>query len=65
MISVNDEIFGLKLNFDIKILPYTGDTSWIEKALSDAKECLMANNPPEMGSDCDYCRYTKEIQKFK
>jgi hypothetical protein len=33
--------FDGKLEFDIKIIPYVGNTDWIEKTLAKAKECLM------------------------
>ncbi|MBI1859892.1 MAG: PD-(D/E)XK nuclease family protein [Deltaproteobacteria bacterium] len=54
-------LFG-RLEFDIKILTYEGNDSWIERALLDARECLMKNTWPKMAEDCDYCRYRKAIK---
>jgi len=49
--------FDGKLEFNVKLLPYTGDDSWIEKTLLDVQKCLMADFLPDPGSDCDYCLY--------
>lgn len=53
------EAFDAKLDFDIDIIPYTGDTEWVEKALSDIKKCLLNEKIPKPGPDCDYCKYRK------
>ncbi len=58
--DVGQDKFDAKLDFKIKIIPYTGDTSWIEPKLMEIKECLMKDEIPEMNSDCDYCNYRKE-----
>ncbi len=57
--------FDKKLEFNIKIIPYKGDTSWIEKTLFDIKECLLGNKIPEMNPDCDYCNYRKNAVMAK
>lgn len=51
--------FDKKLEFTIKVIPYKGDDSWIEGALSNIKECLMGDKVPEMNPNCDYCNYRK------
>ena len=53
------EAFDAKLEFDIDVIPYTGDDFWIEKALADMKSCLMEEKPPKPASKCDYCAYRK------
>ncbi len=59
--------FDKKLEFIIKVIPYAGDYSWIEGALTDIKKCLMSDNIPEMNPDCDYCNYRKNavVAKMK
>jgi hypothetical protein len=47
------------LEFDIKLLPYTGDDSWIEGTIKNLYECLRSDNIPTSGIDCDYCRYVE------
>lgn len=51
--------FDAKLEFDIDVIPYKGDDSWVPKALDDLKKCLMLDKPPKPGSACDYCAYRK------
>lgn len=58
--------FDGKLEFDISILPYKGDDSWIEPALKDIRACLDSEKLPASGEDCDYCKYrvaASEVEK--
>ncbi|MFA6252441.1 MAG: PD-(D/E)XK nuclease family protein [Candidatus Paceibacterota bacterium] len=59
--------FDKKLEFIIKVIPYAGDTSWIDSTLPKIKDCLMSSEIPEMNPDCDYCNYRKNavIAKIK
>ena len=56
------ESFDAKLEFDIKILPYKGDDSWVEKAIQDAYKCLKSDALPDSGLDCDYCKYREAVK---
>jgi CRISPR/Cas system-associated exonuclease Cas4 (RecB family) len=58
--DVGKPFFDKKLEFDIKVIPYLGDDSWIEGALKEIKECLMSEKIPDMNPDCDYCNYRKK-----
>jgi len=51
--------FDGKLEFRVKVIPYKGDDSWVEKALVDAKKCLDSDKVPGFTDDCDYCKYQK------
>ncbi|MFC1700655.1 PD-(D/E)XK nuclease family protein [Patescibacteria group bacterium] len=53
--------FDAKLEFDISIIPYKGDDSWVEQAVIDAHKCLMSDKLPQADDDCDYCRYRKAV----
>ncbi|MCX6716100.1 MAG: PD-(D/E)XK nuclease family protein [Candidatus Taylorbacteria bacterium] len=58
--------FDAKLEFDIDLIPYEGDDSWVPGALEDIKKCLMAEKPPKPAENCDYCNYRKaarDVQK--
>ena len=60
------EAFDSKLEFDISILAYEGNDSWVEPAILDIHKCLMSDLLPQSGEDCDYCQYraaTQEIEK--
>jgi len=59
------EAFDGKLEFDIKLIPYAGDTGWIEKALTDIKECLMSDKVPPANPDCDFCTYRAAFKTLK
>ena len=53
--------FDGKLEFDIKVIPYEGDDSWIEPVLYKIKECLVAEATPQSDADCDFCRYREAV----
>ena len=55
--DADKEAFDAKLEFDIKLIPYTGKDDWIESTLKKAKETLDSNIIPEAHTDCDYCKY--------
>jgi hypothetical protein len=51
--------FDFKLEFDVKVIPYTGDDSWVEPTLSDIKACLESSDIPAAADSCDWCAYRK------
>ncbi len=55
------EAFHGKLDFDIDLIPYTGDDSWVEGALHDIKHCLD-DKIPQSSPTCDFCAYRKAFQ---
>jgi len=57
--KTDGERFDAKLEFDIKIIPYEGDDSWIGKTIIDAYECLKSDVIPQSSMTCDYCNYRK------
>ncbi len=56
--------FNDRVEFKTKIIPYTGNASWIEPTLQDMKKCLEGDMPPigvaAMGGDCDFCTYARQ-----
>ena len=44
---LNDEGNKAKMMFDVQIIEYIVNTSWIEKALHDVKTCLESDTCPE------------------
>ncbi|NQU99301.1 MAG: PD-(D/E)XK nuclease family protein [Parcubacteria group bacterium] len=63
--DTDKEAFDARLEFDIKLLPYEGDDSWVEKTIIDAHKCLMANEIPETSEDCDFCSYRRASRKIE
>ncbi len=55
------EAFDGKLDFDIDLIPYTGDDSWVEGTLFEIKKCLDGKIP-QSDSECDFCNYRKAFQ---
>lgn len=56
--------FDAKLEFDIKLIPYTGNDSWVERAVKDAHACLVLESIPDSGKDCDFCNYYSARSKL-
>jgi len=50
------EAFDAKLEFDVKIIPYKGNDSWVEGTLLAARRCLDGELP-ESAPSCDFCAY--------
>lgn len=63
--NTDREAFDAKLEFDIKIIPYVGDDSWVEKTILQAIESLKGETLPASGSDCDYCKYRQAVKRFE
>jgi len=51
-----------KLEFKITLLPYNGDTSWVEDVLLEIKDCLMSDIIPESSESCGYCKYRNAVK---
>ncbi len=56
--------FNDHLEFKTKVIPYTGDDSWIEPTLVKIKKCMDSNEMPPVGSsamggECEYCAYAR------
>ena len=49
--------FDGKLEFDIKVIPYVGNTDWVEPTIVNMHKCLMDSGIPAASDDCDYCAY--------
>ena len=60
--NTDREAFDGSLEFDVKIIPYEGDTSWVEGTILGAIECLKLDKLPKPGADCDFCKYRKTVK---
>ena len=60
------EAFDGKLEFDVKIIPHASDgkNEWVEKTLYNIKNCLLSDEIPESGKECDYCSYRNSAQEI-
>lgn len=52
-----------KVEFRTKIIPYTGDDSWIEPTIQKMKQCMEGDMPGMgvsiMGGPCEFCMYAR------
>lgn len=61
--SKDREAFDARLDFELTLVPYKGNTDWVEGTLMDLKRCLDSAELPTPGADCDYCRYREAAGK--
>jgi hypothetical protein len=54
------DAFNATLEFDIKLLPYTGDDGWVEATVLGAHKVLCSDTVPKAKNGCDYCAYYNE-----
>ncbi|OGZ45231.1 MAG: hypothetical protein A3C84_02780 [Candidatus Ryanbacteria bacterium RIFCSPHIGHO2_02_FULL_48_12] len=55
--DADKEAFDAKLEFTVKVIPYTGDASWVDGALGAIRDCLVGERIPQPSPECDYCNY--------
>jgi RecB family exonuclease len=63
--DTDKEAFDGKLEFDVKLIPYVGDDSWVDQAILDAHACLSSGLIPEANPDCDYCTYLSAMRDLE
>ena len=55
--------FNDKVEFRTKVIPYTGNTEWVEAILRKMKKCMDGDMPAvgksAMGGDCEFCAYAR------
>ncbi len=59
----NKKSFDQKLEFEIKLIPYKGDPSWVEPTILDIHACLTVDQLPKKGNDCDFCMYREAVRE--
>ena len=59
------EAFDGKLEFNVEIIPYKGNDSWVKETLIKARKCLMSDTIPEPDKECDFCRYRGAVKSVK
>lgn len=55
------DVFDGKLEFDLQLIPYTGDDSWVEGKILEIKKCLDYSKIPAAGTECEYCTYRSAV----
>ena len=62
--NADKKAFDAKLEFDITILPYTGDDSWVAGTLRAMKTCLESDEPPVPSDECEHCAYRQAAARY-
>lgn len=61
--DASPERFDAQLTFKMTIIPYSGNTSWIDDTITALHACLMAEHTPAAHPDCTYCTYREVAGK--
>lgn len=59
----DEAAFDGKVEFDVHLIPYTGNADWVEGVLGNIKDTLEQDAIPGSDDDCDYCAYREAVQK--
>lgn len=57
--------FDGKLEFEVTLIPYIGDDTWVENTIVEAHKCLQSPEYPECGAECDYCHYHLSLNQLE
>jgi CRISPR/Cas system-associated exonuclease Cas4 (RecB family) len=63
--STDRKAFDGKLEFEVKLIPYTGDDSWIDSTIEEIYACLNQDEIPPASLNCDYCSYRQATRKHE
>ena len=63
--KMDRKAFDKRIEFDVNLIPYTGDDSWVEGTLAEIKECLDTDLIPDTGTTCDHCAYWNARNRFE
>lgn len=55
------QAFDAKIEFDVRLIPYTGSDDWVEPILKKIKHTLESDEMPARSKTCDYCLYRRAI----
>lgn len=56
--------FDRQLLFNISIIPYLGNSEWVESSIRKAYECLCSKEIPLHAADCDFCQYALALNNI-
>jgi len=63
--DADKEAFDGKLEFDVKVIPYTGDDSWVDSVLTNIHKCLNKDSLPVPDEKCEFCIYRSKAAKVE
>ena len=65
--EIHHEEWSEKLNFDVQVINYKIDYTWVESTLDKIKDLLIQDTMPDFSDPdhCDICRYLQEHKEIK
>jgi len=54
--------FENKVHFNVSVLEYKGNDTWIENTILEIKKLLDQNIVPSFTENCDYCIYIQDLE---
>ena len=61
--KMDKQAFDKKIEFDVNLIAYKGDDSWVEKTFFDIKKCLESPTIPAPSAHCDWCAYRQAVEE--
>jgi hypothetical protein len=58
------DAFNGKLEFDITLISYKGNDSWVDKTVSELHSCLLSDQVPEANGNCEFCAYRYTVENI-
>ena len=58
------EKFEATLHFDLTLVPYTTDTSWVKNKIVEMKKVLDAKDVPQINKNCEKCMFLETGKSF-
>ena len=55
--KANQEKFDKVIEFDVVLIPYIGNDSWVDGVILEIKKCLDSSDIPASGESCEYCMW--------
>ncbi len=53
--------FSHRVEFDISVISYVGNDSWVDSCITDAHACLVSDEIPAVKWNCDFCTYYSAV----
>ncbi|HUD06537.1 MAG TPA: PD-(D/E)XK nuclease family protein [Candidatus Saccharimonadales bacterium] len=61
---LDPEGFFNKIEFNTKVIDYTGNSDWVEPTLEKIKKALESKAMPQRSPECEYCSYAESRVKL-
>lgn len=59
------DAFDGRIDFDVNLIEYVGNDSWVRSVIDDIEICLESDSIPAPAKDCDFCAYSKARQEVE